>query len=74
VTRVVCIAATRAEIMAECVEQGLSVSAIETLQSGGTRVVLVSSLDAEALSACYDGRLLTEPVRRTAVRFRHPEA
>ncbi len=72
-TRVLCIDATQADVKAECADQGISLSAIETLESGGTRVVLLSSRDADALSLSYQGLMLTDAVRRTNVRFRHPE-
>jgi len=45
---------------------------IETLQSGGTRVVLHNAPDAVLLGVVYGDKMMTGPVTRTAVRFRHP--
>ena len=72
-SRIICIDATRTEVLAACADRDIPVSMIETLQSGGTRVVLHNSQDAALLGTAYGAKVLTEPVTRTSVRFRHPE-
>jgi len=72
-TRIICIDAERAEVIAKCSAHDIPISMIETLQSGGTRVVLHNAPDAALLGAAYGDKVMTGPVTRTAVRFRHPD-
>jgi len=72
-TRIICIDAGRAEIIAKCSAHNIPISMIETLQSGGTRVVLHNAPDAALLGVAYGDKVMTGPVTRTAVRFRHPD-
>jgi hypothetical protein len=72
-SRIICIDAGRVEIVAECGRHDIPISMIETLQSGGTRIVLHNAADAQRLGAAYGDKVMTGPVTRTVVRFRHPE-
>jgi len=72
-TRIICIDAGRAEIIAKCSAHDIPISMIETLQSGGTRVVLHNAPDAALLGMAYGDKVMTGPVTRMAVRFRHPD-
>jgi hypothetical protein len=71
-SRIICIDAERAEVVAKCGAHDISISMIETLQSGGTRVVLHNAPDAVLLGVVYGDKMMTGPVTRTVVRFRHP--
>ena len=72
-SRIISIDASRPDILAECATRNIAVSMIETLESGGSRVVLFNALDAATLGGFYGERVLTGAVTRTNVRFRHPE-
>ncbi|WP_404711939.1 hypothetical protein [Sphingomonas sp. MMS24-J13] len=72
-SRIICIDANRTDVLATCLDRNIRVSMIETLQSGGTRIVLFNSHDAALLGTFYGAKVLTEAITRTSVRFRHPE-
>lgn len=69
-SRTLHIKAKEADILKTCARQGREITAIETLTSGGTRVVLKSGADAEALAKTYSSRLLRGPVQRRPIRPR----
>lgn len=54
-----------ASVAATCLEKKYRVSAIETLLSGGTRVVCASSVDAAGLRKQFRAKIIEGPVRRT---------
>lgn len=56
----------RAEIFEVCARRDMAISAIETLLSGGTRVVLQSADDAAQLRRTWKAKLIPGPVRRAA--------
>ncbi len=63
-SRALNLALGEAEVRAECARHKLEISAIETLLSGGIRVVLMNGDAAAKLRRVLKGKLLTEPVRR----------
>ncbi|MET0239451.1 MAG: hypothetical protein ABW184_06085, partial [Sphingobium sp.] len=70
----ICIAAERIDVVEECRRQGVPISMIETLQSGGTRVVMHNARDAALLATHFGNKVLTGPVTRTTERFRRPDS
>lgn len=65
-SRGVNIAADVAEVRAICSKHHLTISAIETLLSGGTRVVLQSGEDAVSLRRTMKTKLIDGSVQRVA--------
>lgn len=61
--------ATEADIKAACETAGITISTIERLLSGGTRVVFNNSVDAASMARTYKTKLLTGPVTRTQTRL-----
>lgn len=53
-----------------CAEHGLTISAIEPLVGGGTRVVMTSSDAAEMARGAFRKWVLSGPVERTPMRLR----
>ncbi|MEP6785028.1 MAG: hypothetical protein ABI898_04720 [Sphingomonadales bacterium] len=64
-TRAINIEASEADVTAMCAKHNARVSAIESLMSGGTRVVLNTLDDATVIRKAYKSQLITGPVRRT---------
>lgn len=60
------------EVRRLCLEQGVSISAMEPLQSGGTRLVCTSSSGAEEMRLRLRGHLIEGDVNR--FRFYRPSA
>jgi hypothetical protein len=58
--------AEHAHVLATCAKHKTPISAIESLMSGGTRVVMMNSDDAELIRRAYKTKLIAGPVRRTA--------
>ncbi|QXT35416.1 hypothetical protein KV697_17030 [Sphingomonas sanguinis] len=67
-SRAINVNATQAEVIKFCARHGAAVSAIETLASGGTRVVLMNIIAAETMRAAFGRKLLAGTVRRTPLR------
>ncbi|WP_267388503.1 hypothetical protein [Sphingomonas sp. GC_Shp_3] len=63
-SRAVQIDATREDVVAMCAKRGVTISAIESLVSGGTRVVLNTGADAEIIRTAYRTKIITAPVVR----------
>lgn len=63
-SRAVQIDVSREDVIAMCAKRGVTISAIEALVSGGTRVVLNTVVDAEIIRAAYRTKLITAPVVR----------
>jgi hypothetical protein len=63
-SRAIHIDAIDADIIAKCKSLGVAISAIERLASGGTRVVLNSSIGAASIRKAYKESLLVGPVTR----------
>ena len=70
-SRAINIDATEAEILATCATLGLGISTIETLQSGGTRVVLNNTPDTATLTKAYRTKVLAGAVQRSPTRLSH---
>lgn len=64
-SRAMNIKATEAEVLAFCVRHGASVSAIESLVSGGTRLVLSHPEEATAMRTLFGKKIIDGPVTRT---------
>ena len=69
-TRVINVRASKAEVTASCRKQGAIISAIETLVSGGTRVVLSNMEGTEKMRAVFGGKVIAGDVRRAPLRDR----
>lgn len=67
-SRAINVNATQAEVIKSCSRHGAAVSAIETLASGGTRVVLMNITAAETMRVAFGRKLLKGAVRRTPLR------
>ncbi len=61
--------ATEAHVMSMCVKHNAEISSIETLHSGGTRVVLKNGDAAAVLRRAYGAKVLTGVVTRTPTRL-----
>lgn len=57
--------AEQAHVVATCAKHKATISAIETLLSGGTRVVLMNADDAANIRKAYGSKVMTGPVKRT---------
>jgi hypothetical protein len=51
--------------MKTCLDKNVTISAIEDLISGGTRVVMMNGDDAAVIRRVYKSKLLSGPVVRT---------
>jgi hypothetical protein len=65
-SRAINLSASEAEVRAECAKQDLPISAIETLLSGGTRVVMMDGDAAAMMRKAFKKQILTGPVNRLA--------
>ncbi len=68
-SRALNINATEAHVVATCSKKHAPISAIETLQSGGTRVVLNNAIDTAIIRKAYGSKILTGTVRRMPIRL-----
>jgi len=64
-SRAVNVNASEADVRSICLRHGLAISAIETLLSGGTRVVMVNGAGAQRIRTSFKSKLLTGEVQRT---------
>ena len=65
ISRAVNVSVEQAQVVAMCKKHGAIISAIETLPSGGTRVVLMNSTDAAKIIKAFGAKVLTGTVART---------
>ncbi len=70
-SRAINLNATQEHVIATCEKRKLPISAIEALQSGGTRVVLNSAVDTAILAKVYGKKVITGAVTRTPTRLNH---
>ena len=56
--------------MAACARNKATISTVEPLHTGGTRVVLINSHDAAVMGRVFAGKMITGPVVRTPLRVR----
>ena len=64
-SRALNIDAERTAVIAMCAKHNVPISAIESLLSGGTRVVLMNLADAGKIAAAYRRKLISGAVTRT---------
>ncbi|URW76285.1 hypothetical protein M9980_03420 [Sphingomonas donggukensis] len=65
ISRAVNIAASTDQVVAMCAKHDADISAIETLPSGGTRVVLMNAVGAAAIVRAFKSKVLAGDVPRT---------
>ena len=70
-SRMLLLSMTEREAIAECAEAKVGVSAIESLASGGVRLVCMSSHGAETMRKALKKQLITGEVVRERHRPRH---
>ena len=58
------------DVIAACASNKATISAVEPLISGGTRVVLTNSHDAAVMGRVFAGNIITGTVIRTPLRVR----
>lgn len=68
-SRAININATRDHVVAACARRNVPISAIETLHSGGTRVVLNNANDTAIMIKAYGSKVIHGPVTRTPTRM-----
>ena len=61
--------ATQDHVIATCAKRRVPISAIETLHSGGTRVVMNNADDTALIAKAYGAKIISTPVRRTPTRM-----
>lgn len=66
ISRAINIRAEEAQVVAVCKKHKVVISAIETLPSGGTRVVLTNATEAAAIAKAFGSKVMTGPVMRTS--------
>lgn len=67
-SRAININAAQADVSTQCRRKGIPISAIETLASGGTRVVFMNAIDAATMRQAFGRKVLTGAVSRTPLR------
>jgi len=70
-SRAINLNATQEHVIAACHKRKLPISAIESLPSGGTRVVMNSGIDTATLAKLYGKKVLAGEVKRTPTRLAH---
>jgi hypothetical protein len=68
-SRALNINATQDHVLATCAKKSLAVSSIETLRSGGTRVVMNNAVDSAVVAKAYGSKVITGVVSRTPIRL-----
>jgi ABC-type xylose transport system substrate-binding protein len=64
-SRAMNVTATEAEVKAAAAENGALISAIETILSGGTRVVFMNGSDAERMRRIFEDQMVVGAVTRS---------
>lgn len=67
-SRAININATQDHVIAACARRKLAISAIETLHSGGTRVVMNNAADTAIIAKAYGSKVISGAVTRTPTR------
>ncbi|WP_313535659.1 hypothetical protein [Sphingomonas sp.] len=67
-SRAINVSAAKEHVIATCAKRSIAISAIETLQSGGTRVVMNSSADTAIIAKAYGRKVITGAVVRVPTR------
>lgn len=68
-SRAINVNATKDHVIATCAKRKVAISAIETLQSGGTRVVMNNADDTAVIAKAYGRKVITGAVSRTPTRL-----
>ncbi len=68
-SRALNIDATEDHVIAACARRKAPISAIEPLDSGGTRVVMNNIADTARIAKFYGSKVITGEVRRTPTRL-----
>lgn len=68
-SRAINVNAPQDHVVATCAKKKLGISAIETLHSGGTRVVMNNAVDAAEVVKFYKTKVIAGPVTRTPTRL-----
>ncbi|TKD51803.1 hypothetical protein [Sphingomonas baiyangensis] len=68
-SRAININAPQAHVLAACAKRKVPISTIETLVSGGTRVVMNNAADTATMIAAYGSKVISTPVRRMPTRM-----
>ena len=68
-SRAINVNASQADVTAACETAGISISTIERLISGGTRVVFNNAVDTASMAKAFKTKLLTGPVTRAQTRL-----
>lgn len=69
-SRAINVDATEAEVSAMCTKHKCTISAIEVLPAGGTRVVMMNADDAAVITRAFKKKVLGADVRRTPLTTR----
>ena len=69
-SRAFCVTLHIDEVMTACARNKATISTVEPLHTGGTRVVLINSHDAAVMGRVFAGKLITGTVVRTPLRVR----
>jgi len=59
------------DVVAMCEKHNVAISAIETLPSGGTRVVLMNAYDTAIIARAFTSHIIEGPVQRTPLVTRY---
>ncbi|WP_423607115.1 hypothetical protein [Sphingomonas sp. MS122] len=68
-SRAINVNATYDHVVAACAKRRVPISAIESLHSGGTRVVLNNADDTAIMVKAYGSKVIHGPVTRTPTRM-----
>ena len=68
-SRALNINATQDHVLATCAKRNVGISAIEALQSGGTRVVMNNADDTAAVAKAYGSKVIIGEVKRVPTRL-----
>lgn len=69
-SRAINVNATPAEVSAMCAKHKATISAIETLPAGGTRVVLMNADDTAVIAKAFNKKTLPIDAKRTPLSTR----
>ncbi len=68
-SRAINVSVAKEHVVATCAKRDIRISAIETLQSGGTRVVMNSAADTAIIAQAYGNKVITGAVVRVPTRM-----
>ena len=70
-SRAINVNATEAQVTSMCAKHGAVITSIETLRSGGTRVVLTNGDSAATVRRAYGAKVIEGAVQRQPMRVVH---